>query len=172
MTAWLTRSYASSIWSAGWSAGALLIALPVSIPIAVLLTALLVPDAAVLAHLVDTVLPTYLSNTLLLMVGVALISTTIGVVAAWLTTQYRFCGSTWLIPALVLPLAAPAYVVGYVYAELLEFAGPVQSFFRSALAIPGQTMTLPPIRSLPVNVRPPKTSMIASGLTLAWPATR
>ena len=32
--------------------------------------------------------------------------------------------------ALLLPLAMPAYVIAYVYTDLLEFAGPLQAFLR------------------------------------------
>ena len=44
----------------------------------------------------------------------------------------------------MLPLAAPAYVVAYVYTDLLEFAGPVQTALRDA----GWPVPLPRIRSL------------------------
>ena len=34
--------------------------------------------------------------------------------------------------ALLLPLVLPTYIIGYAYADLLAFAGPVQSALRSA----------------------------------------
>ena len=52
---------------------------------------------------------------------------TIGVVAAWLVTAYRFPGRELLEWALLLPLAMPAYVMAYAYTDWLQFTGPVQS---------------------------------------------
>ena len=48
----------------------------------------------------------------------------VGVFAAWLTTQYRFPGRARLDWALILPLAMPAYVIAYAYTDLLQFSGP------------------------------------------------
>jgi iron(III) transport system permease protein len=64
------------------------------------------------------------------MVLVAILAASIGIGAAWLTAHYRFVGSDWLSVGLMLPLAAPAYVVGYVYADLLDVTGPLQTFVR------------------------------------------
>jgi iron(III) transport system permease protein len=44
----------------------------------------------------------------------------------------RFPGSRLLQWALVLPLVLPTYIIGYAYADLLAFAGPLQSALRSA----------------------------------------
>jgi iron(III) transport system permease protein len=43
----------------------------------------------------------------------------------------RFPGSRWFEFLLLLPLAAPAYILAYVYTEWLEFYGPVQSSLRA-----------------------------------------
>ena len=132
-----------------WSAGTLLIAVPVSLPILMLLWAALEPGGESWAHMRDTAFPTYLANTLQLMLLVAVLSTVIGVLTAWLTVHYDFPLRRVLVPALALPLAAPAYVIGYVYADLLEFSGPIQSAIRDWLALSPQTSVLPNIRSLP-----------------------
>ncbi len=128
-----------------WAGGTLLIALPVVLPVTVILLALLFGDRSISLHLIDTVLPRYTANTVLLMAGVAILTIPIGVVTAWLTSTYRFPGSSWLPVALVLPLAAPSYVVGYVYADLLDYTGPLQTWLRDW----GWNLGLPPIRSLP-----------------------
>jgi iron(III) transport system permease protein len=83
------------------------------------------------------------------MVLVAALSTVIGVLTAWLTVHYDFPLRQMLVPALALPLAAPAYVIGYVYADLLEFSGPVQIALRDWLQLSPQAVVLPNIRSLP-----------------------
>ena len=97
----------------------------------------------------DTVFPIYLANTVLLMVSVAALSAVIGVLTAWLTVHYDFPLRRILVPALALPLAAPAYVIGYVYADLLEFSGPIQIALRDWLELSPQAVVLPNIRSLP-----------------------
>lgn len=132
-----------------WPLGTLLIAVPVSLPILMLLWAALAPGDESWTHMRATVFPIYLANTVLLMVSVALLSAVIGVLTAWLTVHYDFPLRRILVPALALPLAAPAYVIGYVYADLLEFSGPVQIALRDWLQLSPQAAVLPNIRSLP-----------------------
>ena len=105
-------------------------------------------SATVWPHIRQTVLPIYLSNTLALMILVGTFSAVIGIGTAWLSAKYTFPLSKLLVPALVLPLAAPAYVVGYVYADLLEFSGPIQSFIREVFNLQLGEYYFPPIRSL------------------------
>ena len=131
-----------------WLIGALLIAVPIALPIIVLIGAALAPSSDSWVHMRDTVLGLYIANTLMLMVLVALFASSIGITTAWLTTQYDFPLRRLLIPALALPLAAPAYVIGYVYADLLEFAGPVQALLRQWLDSPANAALLPNVRSL------------------------
>lgn len=132
-----------------WSASAWLLALPIALPILVLIHALFGPPSANWQHLQQTVLATYITNTLLLMLGVGFLSLLMGVGCAWLTARYTFFGSRLLAPALVLPLAAPAYLTGYVYADLLEYSGPVQSLLKTWSDDLGWQMGLPSVRSLP-----------------------
>ena len=135
--------------SPSWLIVTLLIAVPIALPIIVLIGAALAPGGDSWVHTRDTVLGLYFGNTVLLMVLVALIALSIGITTAWLTAQYEFPLRRLLIPALALPLAAPAYVIGYVYADLLEFAGPVQTLLRQWLDLPNNTALLPNVRSLP-----------------------
>ena len=46
--------------------------------------------------------------------------------------------------ALILPLAIPAYVLGFVFLGLFDFAGPLQTFLRGTF---GQGFRLPTLRS-------------------------
>ena len=91
----------------------------------------------------------YLGNTLLLMAMVGALTALIGVSCAWLVTIYDFPGRRWLSWALVLPIAIPAYINAYTYADLLEFYGPVQSFIRSSFGYEYQDYWFPSIRNLP-----------------------
>ena len=83
-------------------------------------------------HLVTNVLPRSVTTTLLLMVGVGLLSSAIGVGAAWLVSRYEFAGRKVLQWALVLPLAIPTYISAYCFTELMDFTGPVQTLVRFA----------------------------------------
>ena len=69
-------------------------------------------------------------TSLWLMAGTAFGTLIIGAGSAWLVTMYEFPGRRLFEWALVLPLAMPAYVIAYVYTDLLEFAGPVQGLLR------------------------------------------
>ena len=127
---------------------AVVVATPVALPLLVVVGALFFPITDVWSHLAETVLLTYTLNTLGLMAIVGVLAVGMGVGAAWLTAHYRFPGSRWLSVALILPLAAPAYVVGYVYADLLDATGPLQVTLRAAADVQLGSYYFPAIRSL------------------------
>ena len=131
-----------------WTAVSWLVAALVGIPIIVVAGALFAPESASWAHLRDTVLLDYVINTVALALAVGVLSAVIGVATAWVVATRDFPGRRILSWALVLPLAAPAYVVAYVYTDLLEFAGPVQSALRVATGWAAGDYWFPPIRSL------------------------
>ena len=114
----------------GWSIFALLVAAVVCLPLLSVLLLALNPSENIWPHLLETVLANYVINTLLLMVGVGIGTTLLGVSTAWLVTHFEFPARTYLKWLLLLPFAVPAYVIAYVYTDLLEYAGPVQSALR------------------------------------------
>lgn len=102
-----------------------------------------------LGHLVATVLPASLLDTVLLVAGTVVLSSLIGTGAAWLTTMYRFKGRTLLDQLLVLPLAIPIYILAFAYVDLLDYAGPVQRGLRSLFGWKtARDYMFPDIRSL------------------------
>jgi iron(III) transport system permease protein len=113
-----------------WTAATLLVALVVALPILGVPWLALFPRENIWPHLVSTVLPGYVTTTLGLMLGVTFGVLTMGVICAWLVTMCRFPGRRIFEWALLLPMAVPAYVIAYVYTDLLEYAGPVQIFLR------------------------------------------
>ncbi|MCE6952684.1 iron ABC transporter permease [Cereibacter sphaeroides] len=117
-------------WPDGWSLGALAIAALVLAPIVSVLWIAFHPVENIWPHLLATVLPRYLGNTLLLMSGVALLTAAVGTGAAWLVTMYRFPGSRFLDHALLFPLAIPAYVGAYALADFFDYSGAVQTALR------------------------------------------
>lgn len=131
-----------------WTIGSWIIAAIVAAPILVVLFALLGPTGATWTHLRSTVLPGYIVNTAALTLAVGLLSAIIGIACAWTVATRDFPGKRFLSWALVLPLATPAYVVAYVYTDLLEFAGPVQTALRAVTGWGVGDYAFPPIRSL------------------------
>ena len=129
-----------------WTGGAWLIAAFVGLPVVAVLFAFAAPASPSWRHVRDTLLAGYVQNTVLLMVLVGVFAAIIGIATAWMVATRDFPGRRFLSWALVLPLAAPAYVVAYVYTDLLEYAGPVQTALRDLGGWQGSV--LPPIRSL------------------------
>ncbi len=109
---------------------ALLIGVLLGLPILSVIGQSLFAGVESISHLWNTVLSEYISNSLMLMLGVAVGTLLIGVPTAWLTTMCKFPGRDWLNWALLLPLAMPAYVIAYTYTGILDYAGPIQSTLR------------------------------------------
>jgi iron(III) transport system permease protein len=82
-------------------------------------------------HLIATQLSTLLRNSIVLVLGVGVGVTVLGVVLAWLTVMCEFPGRRWLDWALMLPMAMPAYVLAFVVLGLFDFTGPLQQGLRA-----------------------------------------
>lgn len=83
-----------------------------------------------LAHLWDTVFTEYLKNSIILVSLTILFSLIIALPCSWIVSNYKFKGQKILQWALCLPMAIPAYLVGYLYTDLLDYTGPIQSTLR------------------------------------------
>jgi len=132
-----------------WTTGSWLIAGLVALPVAAVLWSLVAGEGTSWPHIRDTVLADYVANTLFLGVSVGVLTAIIGIATAWTVATKDFPGRRFLSWALVLPLAVPAYVVAYVYTDLLEYAGPIQTAIRSATGWGESDYAFPAIRSLP-----------------------
>ena len=100
------------------------------------------------SHLAATVLPEYITTTLLLCLGAGSGALLFGVGAAWLVTHFEFRLRRTFEWALVLPLAMPAYVMAYTYTDLLQYSGPVQSWLRGVTGWSRADYLFPDVRSL------------------------
>ncbi len=116
-----------------WQGVAVIVAVLVLAPVASVVWMAFNPAENIWPHLMATVMPRYLANTLILMLGVGVMTAAIGTGAAWMVTMYRFPGSRWLDYALLFPLAIPAYVGAYALVDFLDFAGPLQTAMRAAM---------------------------------------
>lgn len=115
------------IWTLGVCAAALVLAAPVL----TVFSFVLQPTGEVWRHLAATVLREYVTNSLLLALGVAGGTLLIGVSTAWLCTVCRFPGRRLFQWGLLLPMAMPAYIIAYTYTGMLDFSGPAQTALRA-----------------------------------------
>ncbi len=136
----------SLVWSS------LLVGLLVALPVLSVGANLFAGNAggsgATWAHLATTVLPEYAANSLWLAVSVGIGVIVVGVGTAWFTSMTDFPGRRVFDWALLLPLAMPAYVLAYVYTDLLQFVGPVQAALRETFGWQRGDYWFPEIRSL------------------------
>lgn len=121
----------------------------IGLPLIVVALSLLNPQWDILAHLWQTVIPEYVSHSLILLVSVGIGVTVLGVSTAWCVSQFDFPGWRWVSWGLLLPLAMPAYITAYTYTGLLDYAGPVQQALRSVFDWQLGEYWFPNIRSLP-----------------------
>lgn len=122
------------------------IGLPV---IAVLMAGLLNGGGDVWTHILDTLLKDYTLGTISTLAFTAALILAIAVPAAWLVTMYQFPGRGLFEWLLILPLAAPGYVLAYAYSDLMGVGGPIQSLLRDFTGLSARDYWFPNIRSLP-----------------------
>ena len=131
-----------------WALAAGLAAGLLGLPVLAIVWQVFAPAGETIAHLWATVLPGYAVSTLILAALVGAGTLTLGVGLAWATVMTAFPARRFLSYALVLPLAAPAYVVAYAFADLFQAAGPVQTLLRDLTGWRVGDYWFPEIRSL------------------------
>ena len=126
------------------SLGAWLLLIALLLPLVSLVSLWSGSDVELWTHIARHVLPFSIRDTAILTAGVAVSVALIGTALAALTAYCDFPARRLLQWAAVLPLAFPTYLSAYIYVELLDAAGPVQTWARGSFA-PG--FRLPEIRS-------------------------
>jgi iron(III) transport system permease protein len=116
-----------------WRLGAFTVAGLVALPLLGLMGSVLIGQGELWRHLAETQLADIALNTVVLLAVVGVGTIAIGTGTAWLVTMYRFPGSLVLAWALLLPLVMPTYIIGYAYADLMAYAGPVQGALRGLM---------------------------------------
>lgn len=111
----------------------MLVAGLVAVPVLAVVSTLAHPATDVWVHLWQTQLAELTLNTLALLAGVGVGTLVVGTALGWLVTGYEFPGRGVFEWALILPLAVPAYVIGFVVLGLLDYAGPLQTALRQHL---------------------------------------
>lgn len=108
-----------------------LLALMMGLPLLNILLGVFEAPSAAWIHIRENLLFTTIINTLSLLSWVAILAALMGTFAAIVVTRYEFKGRQLLSWLLVIPLAIPAYILGYVYADMVSFTGTVTRFFRT-----------------------------------------
>lgn len=132
-----------------WLLPALLAATLVAVPLVAVTLTLFAPGSDAWSHILNTVMADYVINTLALMALVSVLALIPGVGCAWLVAACEFPGRRYFDWMLVLPLAAPAYVLAYAYTDLLEVSGPLQTGIRQLFGLGMNEFAIGGIRSLP-----------------------
>ncbi|MGX2966618.1 ABC transporter permease [Ursidibacter sp. B-7004-1] len=84
-----------------------------------------------LTHLWNTMLGSYVTNSSLLVIGTVLLSLLFALPSAWIVANYQFFGQKTLQWLLCLPLAMPAYLIAFLYTDLLDYSGAFQEMLRN-----------------------------------------
>lgn len=134
------------LWPSIWSLAAFAIAALTLVPILAVVFAAPAGGIAALLALAETVLGRYIATTAALMALTGALAALIGTGTAWAVSACEFPGRRVFAWALVLPIAVPSYIAAYLYADLLDYGGPVQTALRARL---GAELAVPSIRSLP-----------------------
>ncbi len=116
-----------SAWT--WTSAS--VAVLVVVPVALLATSILSPDTEMWAQQWRTRLPRQLLDTTLLLIGTVTCSVVLGATLAWVVSAFRFPGSRALGWLLILPLAMPSYILGFLTLSTFGRTGAVQDQWRS-----------------------------------------
>ncbi|MGD8116420.1 ABC transporter permease [Vibrio sp. TRT 29B02] len=131
-----------------WKTSSGALALLLVLPILAIFTTAVGETNELFSHLMSTVMPTYAYNTVVLVLGTILLSLVLGIPSAWIMAMCRLPSERILQWALVLPLAMPGYIVGYIFTDWFDFAGPVQIFLRDLTGWGPGEYWFPDIRTL------------------------
>jgi len=122
-------------WANPWVVAILLVSFLVASPLLTLLPEIFNRGGEVWNHILQNLVPNYVSNTFWLMLGVGLLTFVAGTGTAWLATMFRFPGSKFFQWALILPLAVPVYINGFAWAGLLSWTSPLYVWLRETFGI-------------------------------------
>lgn len=131
-----------------WATVSGIIAILVSIPILSVLSSFFISSGEIWSHLASTVLGDYITNSLLLIIGVSAGVVLLGVSLAWIITMCSFPGQKYFEWAAVLPFSIPAYLLAYIYTDFFGVTGTLQTTIRSSFDLAIADFMLPEIRSI------------------------
>jgi len=106
-----------------WYLSSLLISIIVAIPIVTVFSSFFETTGSYSSIIKDTFFYNYISNSLILLIGVLILTFVIGVSCAYLVSFYNFPGSNFFKWALILSFAVPAYIYAYSLTAFFENYG-------------------------------------------------
>ena len=114
-----------------WYSSSLLISLIVAIPIVTVFSSFFETTGNYSSILKDTFLYDYIFNSIVLLLGVLLLTFTIGVGCAYIVSFYKFPGVNFFKWALILSFAVPAYIYAYSLTAFFENFGTAFSILKN-----------------------------------------
>lgn len=118
-----------------WVISTIILTLLISLPMLVIFTGIWQDAGAFWNHIRTELIPEYIKNTIILAIGVSILSLFFGVNTAWLVSNFDFPGRRFFNWALIMPIAIPAYISGFAWAGILDYTSPAYTFFRNAFDI-------------------------------------
>ena len=117
-------------------------------PVAIVLFSLTGEYSENWLHLIEYVLTGYIINSLVLVIGVSLLTLVIGVGTAWLISNYKFSGKRFFEWALILPLAVPPYILAYTFTGLFDAYGSANNLIRDIFSFQDAYVFFPSVRNI------------------------
>lgn len=117
-------------------------------PVAIVLFSLTGEYSENWLHLIEYVLTGYIINSLILVIGVSLLTLVIGVGTAWLISNYKFSGKRFFEWALILPLAVPPYILAYTFTGLFDAYGSANNLIRDIFSFQDTYVFFPSVRNI------------------------
>jgi iron(III) transport system permease protein len=114
-----------------WHLSSFLISLIVAIPILTVFGSFFDPTGNYSTILKNTFLYEYIFNSLVLLIGVLILTFLIGVICAYLVSFYEFPGVSFFRWALILSFAVPAYIYAYSLTAFFENYGTAFSILKN-----------------------------------------
>lgn len=108
-----------------------LIVLMIMLPTLTLLKELFIEKGIHWDHIVEFLLKDYVINTMILAVGVGVITSVLGTFFSFVLSHYDFKINDKLFILLFLPLAIPPYIAGYIYGGIFSYGGTIEKIMRS-----------------------------------------
>lgn len=109
--------------------GAILVALIIVFPMFFIFIEMFFGDFSLLNHFTKFLLPAYLKDTFLLLIGVLISTSTVASISAYLVVNFNFPFSKFFEFALMLPLAIPAYIFSFAYVGIMDYGGEFMKIF-------------------------------------------
>lgn len=124
-----TNGRGYGVW--GLRLGAWLAVLVTLVPLIAVVAKALEPGGSL--NLPDFPFARYALTSVALVIGVGILALALGTTAAWLVAMHEFPLRRFFSWALVLPLACPAFVLAYGWADFLDVAAPLRTGLRNGL---------------------------------------